>query len=368
MSEANEMIPNKALTRDEMLPQISCRTMSVLANTMMAKEWSTALKYPFRKFGVKYAETEDTVSTNVDLARRPDGTVVNNIPIRFIRKLDNPATQTTDVLGSVLMYYDMACNYMNKSKNLPTLELIKYSIDPAISSTANKLGEQYKKVENLLDQRYYGKETSFGFDSNEKITDAKQRVIQGTKTIRNLASVAMLGVNFTTIEVGYIDAMCSMIADSIGGKYITGADIRKAFLECIRHTGKMLSGLGNPVVDDKLVAAMQYNQLSRSNSEMFSMTDKFKFDRFVHQHLLMGGYTITDYMVNSMMLTATYNHYKLITDPKTNKQRFYSKTDAINEFTKLGYTEKEAIRLWKKSDTTLWDAYDCINGDFILKS
>ena len=58
------------------------------------------------------------------------------------------------------------------------------------------------------------------------------------------------------IEVGYIDALCSMMADAVGGKYLTGADMRKAFAQCITHTGKMLKGLGNPVVHDKLVAAM----------------------------------------------------------------------------------------------------------------
>lgn len=366
MDEANKMIPKKALNRDYLLPQISGRTMSVLANTIMCKELQTGIKYSFRKFGVKYSETTDDVSTNTDLARRPDGSVVNNIPIRFINKLDNPAVQSTDVLGSVIMYYNMACNYSNKSKNLPTLELIKYAVSPDINNL-NKMEDQYTKIENILDQRYYGKETSFGFNSNEKITEQKQRVIQTTKTIRNTAAVALLGVNFTTIEVGYIDAMCQMLCDAVAGKYITLEDMRKAFAQCISHTGKMLKGLGNQVVDDKLVAAMQYNQLSRSNSEIFSSTDKFKLDRFVHDHLLMGGYTITDYMVNSMMLTATYNHYRLILDPKTNKKRFYSKTDAINEFTKLGYTEKQAIKLWKKSKVTLWDAYDCIKGDFVLK-
>lgn len=366
MDEANSMIPNKALYRDELLPQISGRTMSVLSNTLRNMEWQTALKYSVRKFGVKYAETTEDVSTNVDLARRPDGTVVNNIPIRFVNKLDNPAVQTTDVLGSVIMFYDMACNYKNKSQNLPVLELIKYSISPD-SRTQNRMPEQYAKVENLLDQRYYGKETSFGFNTNEKITDAKQRVIQGTKTIRNFASVAMLGVNFTTIEVGYIDAMCSMLADAIGGKYLTTQNMRRAFIHCIKHTPNMLKGLGKQVVNDKLVAAMQYNQLSRSNSEIFSATDKFKLDRFVHDHLLMGGYTLTDYMVNSMMVYATYDHYRLILDPKTNKNKFYSKTDAINEFTKLGYTESEAVDLWENAKTTLWEAYDCINGDFVLK-
>lgn len=367
MEEANGMIPNKAVTRDELLPQISGRTMSVLANTIMGKEWSTALKYPFRKFGVKYAETDEDVSTNVDLARRPDGTVVNNIPIRFINKLENRATQSTDVLGSVIMYYDMACNYANKSKNLPTLELIKFAVDPARNTNQNQMSDQYKKIENILDQRYYGKETSFGFNSNEKITSAKQQTIQTTKTIRNFASVAMLGINFTTIEVGYIDAMCSMLVDGIAGKYITLEDMRVALADCIKHTPKVLSGLGNPVVNDKLVAAMQYNNLSRSNSDIFASTDQFKLDRFVKEHLLMGGYTLTDYMVNGLMLRATYNTYKLIKDPKTNKESFYSKTDAINEFTKLGYTEKQAIKLWSNSKITLWDAYDCLEGDFIVK-
>lgn len=367
MDEANEKIPNKSLYRDGRLPQISGRTMAVLANTLRAKEWETALKYPFRKFGVKYSETDADVTTNMDLARRPDGSVVNNIPIRFVERLPNTAVQTTDVLGSVIAYFDMACNYSNKSQNLPTLELIKYAVDPSQAKSGNKMNDQYRKIENLLDQRYYGKETSFGFNSEEKITPSKQRTIQATKTVRNLAAVAMLGVNFTTIEVGYLDALCSMFADAMGGKYITAADMRKAFAYCIAHTGKMLANLGNPVVEDKLVAAMQFNQLSRSNSEIFSSTDKFKLDRFVHDHLLMGGYTLADYMINSMMLTATYNHYKLLTNPTTGNQQFMSKTDAINIFTSVGYTEKEAVKLWKKSKTTLWDAYEQKDGLFVRK-
>ena len=365
MDESWEMIP-KTANREHKLPQVSGRTMSVLSNTLRCQEWQTAIGYTLRKFGTTYAETTDDVSTNADLARRPDGSVVNNIPIRFINDLDNPIVQSTDILGSVMMFYDMACNYHYKSQNLPTLELIKYAVRPQLSGT-NQMKDQYSKIENLLDQRYYGKETSFGFDSNEKITPAKQRTIQTTKTIRNLAAVAMLGVNFTTIEVGYADAMISVLCESIAGKYITVEDATWAFAQCVVHTKNALKGLGKPVVDDKLVAAMQYNQLSRSNSEIFSMTDMNKASRFVHQHLLMGGYTLSDYMVNGLVLLATYHHYRLIEDPTKGKKRFFSKSDAINTFTKLGYSEKEAIRLWKKADVTLWDAYDSKKGDFVVK-
>lgn len=367
-TEANKMIPNQYTDMEDLLPQMSGRTLTVLANTLRAKEFGTALSYPFRKLGVTYSETEEDVSTNMDLARRPDGTVVNNIPIRFVRKLANPTVQSTDVLGSVIMFYDMACNYKNKSKNLPTMELIKYAITPGMINTTNSMKDQYAKVENILDQRYYGKETSFGFNSEEKITNAKQRTIQATKTIRNWASIAMLGVNFTTIEVGYLDACFSLFCDAVGSKYLTTEDYKYALKQCLIHTPKMLAGLGKPVVNDKLVAAMQYNQLSRSNSEIFSSTDQNKLSRFVKQHCLMGGYTVTDYMINSMTLMAMYHHYRLILNPKTGKKSFYSRTDAINEFIKLGYTEKEAVNLWKKSKTTLWDAYELKDGYLELKS
>ena len=77
----------------------------------------------------------------------------------------------------------------------------------------------------MLDQRYYGKETTFGFDSNEKITPTKQKVIQAGKTGRNLAAVAMLGVNYFTVGVGFADAAISMLSDTVGGKYLTPEDL-----------------------------------------------------------------------------------------------------------------------------------------------
>jgi len=128
------------------------------------------------------------------------------------------------------MFYDMACNYESKSENLPTLELIKQAVDPNSGDPSNVMFEQYNKIEHLLDSRYYGKETTFGFRSDEKITKGKQKTIQTFKTIRNMASLALLGVNFTTIEVGYLDALGAMIAEGFGGKYITLSDIGTSFI------------------------------------------------------------------------------------------------------------------------------------------
>jgi hypothetical protein len=67
----------------------------------------------------------------------------------------------------------------------------------------------------------------------------------------------------------------------------------------------------------------------------------------------MGGYTIADYMINTMILGATYNHYRLLDMPDGSTKRFMSRSDAIDIFTKHGYTEDEAISKWEGAKTTL---------------
>ena len=80
----------------------------------------------------------------------------------------------------------------------------------------------------------------------------------------------------------------------------------------------------------------------------------------------MGGYTMADYMINTMILGATYNHYRLVDMPDGSTKKFMSKTDTINTFTKFGYTEKEAIEKWESSKTTLRQAYYVKDGDFLV--
>jgi hypothetical protein len=77
----------------------------------------------------------------------------------------------------------------------------------------------------------------------------------------------------------------------------------------------------------------------------------------------MGGYTLTDYMINSSVLMSFYHACRLIQLPN-GKQEFLNKSEAINRLTKLGYTYKEAENTWKKSKTNLWDAYELKDGLF----
>lgn len=370
MQEANSQIPTKAVERQYLLPQITGRGMSILGRSLIGHELLSSIGYGVQDFvGYKFAEQDKDVSTNWDLPRRPDGTIVNNVPIRFVKRLEKPWFVSTDIIGSVMMYYDMAMNYGLKAQNLPHLELLESAIDPVNAkpfvsdgkTMVEPLDKQFEKVKNLMDFRYYGKEDRNIADQSH----AENKLMQSTTTVgkrfRSFASLSMLALNFTTIEVGYIDAFLSSIADSIGGKYFGKEDLAVGYAETLKHLPKMLCNLGNPDVDDWMVCAMQYNQLSRSNSEIFDRTDQSRASKLLHM-TLMGGYTMGDYLINTMILGATYNHYKLVDMPDGNGKAFMSKSDAIDLYTKYGYTEKEAIKKYNSSKETLRQAYGIKDG------
>ena len=229
----------------------------MLGRSRSILDMQTALGYMFQDvFTAKFAEKDGDVSTNWDLPRRPDGTVVNNIPIRFIKRLENPALVSSDVLGSVMLYYDMATNYSLKSDNLPALELMKEAINPERSTGAHKLNRQYEKVSNLLDFRYYGKEDVIGDDASKAPSELNKKLTTFGKKFRSLASMSMLAINFTTIEVGYIDALLSSIADAAGGKYFTKGDLSYGYMTALKHLPFIIANIGNPATSDWMISAM----------------------------------------------------------------------------------------------------------------
>lgn len=368
MDEANSMIPQRSLYRDGLLPQITGHKMSLIGRNLTSKSNLFAtLGYAVQDtFGYKYSETDREATTNMDIPRRPDGTYVNNIPIRYVRRIEDRRLLTTDVIGSIIEFYNMAYNFKHKSENLSKLEIIQQALQAcAEASRIKPAPRQAQKVSNMLSQRYYGKTTVLTGD-NDQQTKSNQRVIQTAKTFKKLATYAMLSANFTTIQVGYFDAMLSSFCDAIGGKYMTGADFRWGFFNAIKHLVKIIPNIGNPMVNDKLAAAMQYNQLTKNNSNLFDRTDQSKLARFTHEFFMMGGYTLSDYMVNAITLLSFYHSCRLITLPN-GKQEFLNKNEAVNTLMKNGYTQKEATSVWKKSKTTLWDAYEVQNGLFKVK-
>nr|DAF73582.1 MAG TPA: hypothetical protein [Caudoviricetes sp.] len=167
----------------------------------------------------------------------------------------------------------------------------------------------------------------------------------------------MLGANFLVMNVGYVDAMLSAMTDAIGGRYMTKRDLFWAIFNANKDMINNVRHFGNPNTNNKLGALMQLNQISRKNSEIFSDTHKSRFSRIRKGLGIMAGYSITDYMVNSVILEAFYKNYHLMDDLNGHK-RFMNSDDAIRIYEKHGYSRKEALRVWENaSKDNLFNAY-----------
>ena len=371
MTEARSMIPNTSIYKEDEVCQMTGSTHDLIMRNAKS-EIGTMLKYHIQKtFTGKYGEQTDDVETNFDLPRRPNGEVVQNIPIRWVQRLKDQRLLTTDLIGSTIAFYNMAENYALKSDVIAPLELVRNALLQAptgenpLARTDN--GDQAKKLQSLYDIHMYGHETSTT-NHITKRSDTQATIIQNAKNVRKLAQKAMLGANFLVQNVGYVDAMLSAMTDAIGGRYMTKRDLFWAIFNANKDMINNVRHFGNPNTNNKLGALMQLNQLSRKNSEIFSDTHKSRLTRMRKGLGIMAGYSITDYMVNSVILEAFYKNYHLM-DDLNGRKRFMNSDDAIRIYEKHGYSRKEALKVWENaSKDNLFNAYTQKDGKAVVKS
>lgn len=370
MTEARSMIPNTSIYKEDEVCQMTGSTHDLIMRNAKS-EIGTILKYHIQKtFTGKYGEQTDDVETNFDLPRRPNGEVVQNIPIRWVQRLKDQRLLTTDLIGSTIAFYNMAENYALKSDVIAPLELVRNALLQAptgenpLARTDN--GNQAKKLQSLYDIHMYGHETSTT-NHITKRSDTQATIIQNAKLVRKMAQKAMLGANFLVQNVGYVDAMLSAMTDAIGGRYMTKRDLFWAIFNANKDMINNVRHFGNPNTNNKLGALMQLNQLSRKNSEIFSDTHKSRLTRMRKGLGIMAGYSITDYMVNSVILEAFYKNYHLM-DDLNGRKRFMNSDDAIRIYEKHGYSRKEALKVWENaSKDNLFNAYTQEDGIAVVK-
>lgn len=370
MTEARSMIPNTSIYKEDEVCQMTGSTHDLIMRNAKS-QIGTMLKYHIQKtFTGKYGEQTDDVETNFDLPRRPNGEVVQNIPIRWVQRLKDQRLLTTDLIGSTIAFYNMAENYALKSDVIAPLELVRNALLQAptgenpLARTDN--GNQAKKLQSLYDIHMYGHETSTT-NHITKRSDTQATIIQNAKLVRKMAQKAMLGANFLVQNVGYVDAMLSAMTDAIGGRYMTKRDLFWAIFNANKDMINNVRHFGNPNTNNKLGALMQLNQLSRKNSEIFSDTHKSRLTRMRKGLGIMAGYSITDYMVNSVILEAFYKNYHLM-DDLNGRKRFMNSDDAIRIYEKHGYSREEALKVWKNaSKDNLFNAYTQEDGVAVVK-
>lgn len=378
---SNEKIAGKVSAKSYRMPQIHGNSVEMMWGRGFGPLGiAKSIGYAAGQFSqINETDTEFDMSMSDDLAMRPDGTKVGVIPIRYVKTLDDPEHISTDIIGSVMSYWMMAENFRLVSQLTPDLELIHDSVNNGTTTDTAKV------IREMIDTYMYDKHTKLNENSNKKMSKSAQRLIKSADTIRKNTSRTLLSHNHFTIMKGFLDASKTVGIEALTGKYITAKDMAYAHSYIARSLGTIAASVGKPNVHGWLAAAMQYNGCTKSIDESFSHTQNTWATKFLRDNLLMGGYTVTDFMVTGMICASVYHHFRLVHVPIVEKvdkskilynaeykvtgweDRFVNQEEAMDLYYKAGLGDQAGIKNYENAKITLHDAYIEENSNFVIR-
>ena len=378
---SNEKIAGKVSAKSYRMPQIHGNSVEMMWGRGFGPLGiAKSIGYAAGQFSqINETDTEFDMSMSDDLAMRPDGTKVGVIPIRYVKTLDDPEHISTDVIGSVMSYWMMAENFRLVSQLTPDLELIHESVNNGTTTDTAKV------IREMIDTYMYDKHTKLNENSNKKMSKSAQRLIKSADTIRKNTSRTLLSHNYFTIMKGFLDASKTVGIEAFTGKYITAKDMAYAHSYIARSLGTIAASIGKPNVHGWLAAAMQYNGCTKSIDESFSHTQNTWATKFLRDNLLMGGYTVTDFMVTGMICASVYHHFRLVHVPIVEKvdkskilynaeykvtgweDKFVNQEEAMDLYYKAGLGDQAGIQNYENAKITLHDAYIEENSNFVVR-
>lgn len=358
-------LPQKGATTRQMFHRKDCWNIIELRNIRkpwkLLKPWKVFKPFVYW-FKRAFTVNESDVDINIDYELRPDGSRSMNIPIRFIRRLDNPNEINSDVLGTVIEFYEMSVNYKNKSEVLPVF-----------LTAVEKLGRQNvvrnrqkKFLQGVVNRQFYDRVKTFDTDEDNLYTYTSTlsrlalKLIPGFKA---LTQTGLLALNWLAGLVAWIDPTLQLLADAISGRYIDLDDY-------IRGTGRMIGSgflaplsIGKSKSYDFVSAGLTKFGMAKTGYLNFKDMDKSQITRFLSDGLTMLPFSLGERTINAQVFGTTFESYKYIEDAGKfmNKQQFYEYAQS------KGISIKDA-KIKFKTSPTLFSAYEVSkNGEFVRK-
>lgn len=380
MSRNNAKLPSNS-DFNYKLPQITARRLVILRRSGNLKEVCDALKYNFKMDWTTLNERDDDDINyeDKDLKIRANGTRINTVPVRYMKPLMHPEFITSDVIGSVIAFTEMANNFVVKTQLSSELELIKQQLtDRQNAGFAKVTGRQattniIKQLSNMMDDQLYANNTKFNGKDSE-FSKKEERFIKFFTKFQRLGRILMLGWNFTSMNVGFWESAIRGNLEAVLGKDYTLRDLMHAYANMIKYSLPMLTQIGAVNVRNKQVALMQWFGISKHLKESYHSTERNRFVKVVSENLNgMFGFTLGDYANSSFQLSMALSNVRFIKEGNGIPAGFYTKVTLVRAIQKANpnITYKEArnemFRLYKESGTCLEDAYEFKDGVISVK-
>lgn len=315
---------------------------------------------------------------------RADGRQLNMIPIYYTRKLDNPAQITSDLIGSVTMYYDKSVRFNKRSAIKDVCESIVDHIGERkyINSFSSNIKGTYNELKNQLD----------GGDRVSVIDDGKRsRTYQAARKfldmnlydirqdkgwgvffskiggmLRQIATIINLGGNPIVAFTGFLTLLWNDMINAIVGykygkgaflthpaKYIkswllnddnnmsAGKEVMRSFIKSLRRGSYIAKGLTNDVHQ----LLMERFNVAEQGSNKAKHSNRNRLLEGVQRHAIFGGLSLADYVSKGHVMESVLMSYKYIDG------HFVTKTDVM--LSNLGKTKAEIKAVMKEYDNAV---------------
>ena len=331
------------------LPQINAHSAALFSRLIKRGYTEKSLKAIWESMTTIEAN-DDRLRTKQDYFMGPDGEIANDVPLKFIRDLKNKEDLSTDLVSSVIMFADMALNYKNKSEIDSKLKILRYNLDknvrdvyetklkPKSEQAAKENDNSVKMFDSMMDTSMYG--NKFSTSSGEGPSKTRVMLHKTADAFQSLESSAMLGLNIFSMSVGFADSITRIFSESVAGKYMTPGDCLWALGKVLWYTPQCIINMFNPLANNKMTALMQMNGISKGTFGIYTKTDWGKGRKFL-SNLLMGGWSMLDWMANALLMMAFYHNCRFY-DGDVVPKGFYTKYELQQAFVKAGHSKSEA--------------------------
>lgn len=364
MNEANDKITHSNYKNNYKLPQINGNIFNYWGNKGLI---TGTRNYMVDAFGI---QPDDEIH-GVKVETRPNGTEINIMPTMYTTMLADPASGTNDLIGAIAKYYRMACNYENKKKVAPQLNLLDSLITNAGSirqkgftkpAASSKLADA---VHTYIGYHIYGRR-----DILPEVT-LKGYKISLDKVFEHFSRWGRdigLSWNLRSAISGGVAAWSFYANDAFVRKHYNMHDftIANGILTKELISLKAASQFGKNQANNKLVGALEYNGLTFNQEEDLSNTNRWRIGRMITRAVEpYSAFKLMSFLPNSVFAVSVYLNYKLIR-LEDGQLHFISENDFLdNHFLNKSIEERKAI--YRNAKDNLWNAYEMKDG-FRVKS
>ena len=370
MEDVYSMLPYSG-KYDMRLPQMGANTAAMLTRNLSNDygfHFASNLWSAFNRFA--NATEIDTDYYIPEYNRRPDGSTIKNIPIRYINRIDDSRNISSDLAGGVIAMLKMATNYNVKSKHISKFESILNSIKE------NDVGEsnQSRVVEGMLDRLMYENQNNTKKNKDaEDISKIRRIFIGGPKTLLKRLGIARCASTLINLAgrgvsmiVSFLDPLLSTFIESITGRYYGTRDLMCGVFDTCREFPLMLASISRRKSFSKTMAIIDALGMEKPVEHRFSNMHHSSIRRLFSDNLMMKGFEVGDYTIKAFNVNSIFRTYRMYTDGN-GQVSFLNKYDYIQRCIQDGMSKKDAIKAYKSARNARSYLY-VKNGSLAFKS